>query len=76
MLRGAFLDFLERPRACSVEHTSPAEKIISVVVITIRLLGYNVSCIWNCEGWSEYFPVVPSWTPHRVPYLEMYLLRQ
>ena len=36
MLRGAFLEFLERLHARSVEQTSSARKLISVVVIAIR----------------------------------------
>ena len=37
--------------------------------------GYDVSCIWNCGGWSGYFAVVPSWFPHQVLYVDTYLLR-
>ena len=37
--------------------------------------GYDVSCIWNCGGWSGYFAVAPSLCPHQVPYVDTYLLR-
>ena len=36
MPRGAFLEFLERPRARSVEHTTATHELKSVVVIAIR----------------------------------------
>ena len=36
--------------------------------------GYDVNCIWNCGGWSDYFLVVPSLSPHRVPCVDTYLL--
>ena len=35
--RGAFLEFLERLRARSMEHTSSADKLVSVIVIAIGL---------------------------------------
>ena len=37
MLRGDFVEILERLRARSVEHTSSADTLISVVVIAISL---------------------------------------
>ena len=37
--------------------------------------GYDVSCIWSCGGWSGYFAVVPSLSPHQVPYVDTCLLR-
>ena len=37
MVRGAFLEFLERLRARPVEHISSAHDLLSVVVIAIRL---------------------------------------
>ena len=37
MPRSAFLEFLERLRARSLEHTSSADKLISEVVIEVRL---------------------------------------
>ena len=36
MLRGVFLELLERPRARSVEHINSAQKLTTVVVIAIR----------------------------------------
>ena len=35
--RSTFLEFLERLRARSVEHTSSADELISVVLIAVRL---------------------------------------
>ena len=37
--------------------------------------GYDVSCIWNCGGWSGFFAVAPSLSPHQLPYVDTYLLR-
>ena len=38
--------------------------------------GYDAGCIWSCGGCSDYFPVVPSLSPHLVPHVYTYLLRR
>ena len=49
VLRSTFLEFLERLRACSVEHTSPADSSKSVVVIAIRL-GFMTRLYLELQG--------------------------
>ena len=39
-------------------------------------LGYDVGYIWSCGDCSDYFPAVPSLSPHLVPYVYTYLLRR
>ena len=38
--------------------------------------GYDPGCIWSCGGCSDYFPVVPSLSPHLVLRVYTYLLRR
>ena len=38
--------------------------------------GYGAECIWSCGGCSDYFPVVPSLSPHLVPHVYTYLRRR
>ena len=37
--------------------------------------GYDAGYIWSCGGCSDCFAVVPSLSPHLVPYVYTYLLR-
>ena len=75
-LRARYVEhtFRERLRARYVEHTCSADKFLSVVVIAVWLRVMTQVVFGASGGCSDYFPVVPSLSPHLVPRVYTYLL--